>query len=312
MLRIGIIGRTASLYSITEKLATLGHKIVFIISSKAAPEYSRTSDDFEKLAERLDAHYIYSHNISNEIYKLSFLDNQKLDVGISINYTGILSHEFIDVFKIGILNAHGGDLPKYRGNACQAWAILNGENKVGLCIHKMKGNELDAGEILCRKYFEINENTRIGQILEWMEEKLDDMFLISIDKLVADNQYILEVQSKNSDDALRCYPRNADDGKIDWTKPAIDILRLINASSEPYGGAFCFINGEKVGIWRAAVFSDGEVYSAIPGQISYVDSNAGNVIVISGQGKLMISEISKEGKRFKPSEIIKSIRIRLK
>ena len=30
---------------------------------------------------------------------------------------------------VGILNAHGGDLSKYRGNACQAWAILNGEKK---------------------------------------------------------------------------------------------------------------------------------------------------------------------------------------
>ena len=24
----------------------------------------------------------------------------------------------------GILNAHGGDLPRYRGNACQAWALI--------------------------------------------------------------------------------------------------------------------------------------------------------------------------------------------
>ena len=37
--------------------------------------------------------------------------------------------EVIDFFELGILNAHGGDLPRYRGNACQAWAIINGEER---------------------------------------------------------------------------------------------------------------------------------------------------------------------------------------
>ena len=38
---------------------------------------------------------------------------------------------------------------RYRGNACQAWAILNGE-KISLCIHKMIGGELDSGDIITR------------------------------------------------------------------------------------------------------------------------------------------------------------------
>ena len=40
----------------------------------------------------------------------------------------MFSQSTIDLFPLGIL-IHGGDLPKYRGNACQAWAIINGEEK---------------------------------------------------------------------------------------------------------------------------------------------------------------------------------------
>ena len=73
-----------------------------------------------------------------------------------------IPNKIINYFNYGILNAHGGDLPRYRGNACQAWAILNGENKIGLCIHKMVGGELDSGDIISRDYLDIGENTKIG------------------------------------------------------------------------------------------------------------------------------------------------------
>lgn len=72
---------------------------------------------------------------------------------MSLNYSSIISQKVIDLFPLGILNAHGGDLPKYRGNACQAWAILNGETKIGLCIHSMIGGEVDNGNIIDRKIF---------------------------------------------------------------------------------------------------------------------------------------------------------------
>ena len=47
-------------------------------------------------------------------------------------------------------NAHAGDLPRYRGNACANWAIINGEDKVGLSIHKMDAG-LDSGPIIQKK-----------------------------------------------------------------------------------------------------------------------------------------------------------------
>ena len=54
-----------------------------------------------------------------------------------------------------------------------------------------------------------------------------------------DKNYFLERQSKNPIHSLRCFPRTPEDGRISWDSPAIDILRLINASNKPYSGAYC-------------------------------------------------------------------------
>ena len=88
-----------------------------------------------------------------------------------MNYVDVISKEVISSFRLGILNAHGGDLPRYRGNACQAWAIFrNGENKMGLCIHKMVG-KIDSGDILERGYdLNIDANLTTLNALNWISD----------------------------------------------------------------------------------------------------------------------------------------------
>ena len=46
-----------------------------------------------------------------------------------MNFSNLISKDFLNFFKFGVLNAHYGDLPRYKGNACPNWAILNNEKK---------------------------------------------------------------------------------------------------------------------------------------------------------------------------------------
>ena len=149
------------------------------------------------------------------------------------------------------MNAHGGDLPRYRGNACQAWAILNGEERIGLCIHKMIGGELDSGDIIARDYLPIDHRTKVTEAWKWLEIRVPELMLQAVDRLSKNSGFILERQSRDLKDALRCYPRRPEDGRIDWSKSAMDVLRLINACNKPYAGAFCYSEGEKIIIWDA-------------------------------------------------------------
>lgn len=310
-MNIAIIGRTEILFDTIERVISKGHKVSLIITSKEAPEYLIKSKDFENLANKIGAKFIHTAKLDTESVKNLIKSCGDIDIALSFNYSSIISEEIINMFKLGILNAHGGDLPRYRGNACQAWAILNGESKIGLCIHSMIGGEMDSGSIISRDYLNIDINTKIGTIWEWKRLRIPSMFLDSAEKLYEDPSYCIEKQSVKSIDALRCYPRIPEDGKIDWNKSNVEILRLINASNKPYSGAYCFYENKKMIIWDAEIFEDEEIYLSEVGQLGCINSD-GSIIVITGTGKLKINLVEFENNECKPSKFITSIRKRLK
>jgi UDP-4-amino-4-deoxy-L-arabinose formyltransferase/UDP-glucuronic acid dehydrogenase (UDP-4-keto-hexauronic acid decarboxylating) len=305
-MRIAIIGRTEILYDIAERLHAIGYTIACILTAKEAPEYTRTAEDFRALAERWGVPFAQGGRIT---VHANFLRQASAEIAVSINYTGVVPQSVIDLFPLGVLNAHGGDLPRYRGNACQAWAILNGEKRIGLCIHKMIGGELDSGDIIARDYLPIDHTTKVTQAWEWMTMRTSELMLEAVEKLATDPGYILERQSKDPKDALRCYPRKPEDGRIDWNRSSLDVLRLINASNKPYAGAFCEFEGEKLIIWDAEMVDDGELFCAVPGQVTRIEE--GFVEVACGRGKVRLRRVEVLGRSLEPHTLISSIRKRL-
>lgn len=128
-MKTAIIGRTAILYDTALRLIQSGHEIACTLTAKEAPEYTRTAEDFRKFADRAKAPFEMDGRIAEFP---DFLQRAEADIAVSMNYAGVVPQSIIDLFPLGVLNAHGGDLPRHRGNACQAWAILNGETKIGL------------------------------------------------------------------------------------------------------------------------------------------------------------------------------------
>lgn len=308
-MNIAVIGRSEFVYDVMQPLLDLGHKISFIVTSKAAPEYRISHQDFQEFASKNDIPFLYHPKVNAESI-IELTNGEITDICISVNYSGVIEQEVIELFPLGVLNAHGGDLPRYRGNACQAWAIINGEDRIGLCIHQMIGGELDSGPIIQREFFPLDINTRIQQVYEWIEGRIPDMMISAIENLSGNSQFALEIQSTDPQHALRCYPRKPEDGKINWSASAEDILRLVNASSEPFEGAFCLDKeGAVIRIWRATVFNDQENWCGIPGQIVRYFEN-GEIALLTGQGKIKVTEIEYKGKRSVPNTFFKSLRIR--
>ena len=55
--------------------------------------------------------------------------------------------------------------------------------KIGLCIHKMIGGELDSGDIIKRAYLDIDITTKIGECYKWMEDTIPKLFLNAVKEL---------------------------------------------------------------------------------------------------------------------------------
>ena len=310
-MRIAIIGRSEYLYQTMQLLNDLGYRIPLIVTAKETLEYKHKATDFAEFAQQINATFLHQPKLKIQDISELPCTIEGLDIAVSINYSGIIPKDVINVFRLGILNLHAGDLPRYRGNAPVAWAMLNHESQVGLCVHRMIGGELDSGDIVCREYFPLHLNTRIQEVFQWIGGRAPEMMLNAVRNLDFDPNYVLQKQSKDAKSALRGYPRIPLDARIDWSRSNVDILKLINVSSEPFSGAFCVHNEDQLTIWRADIVEDDERYCAVPGQISDV-GNDGSVVVITGKGKIRLSEVSLAGSRTVAAGIIKSTRTRLR
>jgi len=310
-MKIGIIGRSSLMMNTIMRVVSEGFEISFIITSKEAPEYGVSSTDFEVMAESLDCPFLYLPDFKNEIGKNFIEGCVKTDICLSVNYTTVIPSEIIGLFPLGILNAHLGDLPRYRGNATGAWAIINGEEKVGLCIHKMVGGELDSGDIVCKSYHDNDGDLRVGQLYDWMDVQIPAQFVQAIN-LLQDSSYVLEVQDKDPGMALRTYPRQPIDGKLNFEECALKLHRLVNASSEPFAGAFAFLKDRIIIIWRSSIVSIESKIQYIPGQIVECNELTGSITVGCADNTFIaFHDVEIDGVRDKPTKFIKSIRSRL-
>jgi len=284
-MKIAIIGRTHWLYETACYLRGKGFIIPLVITGPAAPEYSKKEKDFEKFAIENKADFYLGNSLDTPglISKMS-----QCDVGISVNWMSIIKQKHIECFRLGILNAHMGDIPRYRGNACPNWAIISGEKEIVVSIHIMEGGKLDCGRVITQQRMPLTKDTYIEDIYRWGEKVIPLSFLKALSLLEKDSHYSLKYADASSSDSLRCYPRRPEDGQIDWRYSAEQIHRLIRASSKPFSGAYCFLNGKKMIIWQAEMDYDNERYCAVPGQICEVASDY--FVVITGKGKLKITK----------------------
>ncbi len=301
------LGRTQMLYNTIECFRKSRHRIVGIVTAKAAPEYTRDEDDFRALAEEIGCPYYKGTNLV-EIIK-GF--DECIDVGISVNWPTIINSNAIELFNLGILNAHSGDLPRYRGNACPNWAILNGEDSIGMSVHFMEPGELDSGPIVLKEYINCDLNTTISDIYKLAETLIPNMFVKAVD-ILNDNPKKTISQDTNPQKALRCYPRIPGDSCIDWNRSMQDIDRLIRASCWPFEGAYSYCNGVKIHILAAQMENFTYPVCVVPGQVVGIDKLGHRVKIACGDGIICITKATlADGTEIKPEDVIKSMRYRL-
>jgi len=91
------------------------------------------------------------------------------DLMVLAAFGQILSGELLRVPRFGVLNVHFSLLPKYRGAAPAARAILRGEKETGVTLLKMTG-AVDAGPIVCRRSVAILPAETAGELQERLGE----------------------------------------------------------------------------------------------------------------------------------------------
>jgi len=311
-MKVLAIGRTEILYdAILTMLA--GHTIVGIVTSPASPEYEKNENDFEALAKKINCPFISTRKLNSAVFELA--QSSGADIAISINWNHVIGDSLINLIPHGILNAHFGDLPRYRGNAVINWAILNNEPEITFTIHQMAADELDSGDIILQKKMPLTPQSTITDVVKFARQHVPNMFLDAVNGL-RDHTLIPRCQSVTGMHPFRCFPRLPMDSRINWTSSAAFIDRLIRASTKPYTGAFTYIRINnrihKLTIWNSRVVKQHTEDIGMPGHVVNNDRTTGETWVYTGQGILGISLAQLDNEpEFEPGKKFNSIRLHL-
>lgn len=307
-MKVAAFGRTQWLYNSIQALADQGHQIVLIGTCSAAPEYSVGEEDFEALAEQFNANFFCDAAINQGRY-LEMMRESGAEVAISVNWLTLIGQSVLDQFPHGVINAHMGPLPRFRGNATPGWAILLGEDEVVVTLHHMVV-ELDAGPILLQRSVPLGDEVYIGDVYRFVDENIPSMFVEVVDGL---EQGTIVPREQPDDPALslRCFPRLPRDSELDWSESAESLARLVRASAEPFSGAYTYEGTKKIVVWRAYASQLDFPYVGAPGQVVWRNRTSGEVAVLARSGILVLQEVEDDtGTRSPAASLVKSMRTR--
>lgn len=172
------------------------------------------------------------------------------DIACVVVYGKILPKEFLDLFKYGCINVHPSLLPKYRGAAPIQWAIINGDEKTGVCTMYLDVG-MDDGDIIKKEEVQIGEDETAGELWDRLST-LGAKMLVQTLKDIEKGNITRIKQSENFTIAPKI---DKEISKIDWeNKTALEIKNLTRGLN-PGIGTYSMLNGKKIKFWKLDIIN---------------------------------------------------------
>jgi methionyl-tRNA formyltransferase len=201
-------------------------------------------------------------------------------------YGNLIPRSLIDAAQGRAVNVHASLLPRWRGAAPVARAILAGDRETGVTL--MEGTpELDAGPILIQERIAIGENETARELTARLAEIGARMLERELPRYLNGE---LRGKPQDAQRASVAAKLTTADGLIDWTRPSDEIARRVRGTS-PDPGAHTTVNGQRLVITRASVAGGSPSHN---GTVSLRD---GVPHVAGGAGWLRLDEVRPAGKR---------------
>jgi len=223
------------------------------------------------------------------------------DAAVVVAYGMILSQTILDAPKLGCFNLHASLLPRWRGAAPINRAIMAGDAETGVMVMKMDAG-LDTGDVAMAERVTISDNMTAADLHDRLARLGADLTVRAMAGLARGGLQL----SKQSEDGVT-YAAKIDkaETRIDWTKPAQQVLRHIHGLS-PFPGAWSELTGAgenaRVKILRCELTKG----SGAPGEV--LDDQLG---IACGEGTIRIIELQREGKaRMKAPDFLRGVTVK--
>lgn len=206
------------------------------------------------------------------------------DVIVVAAYGLILPQAVLDIPRFGCVNVHGSILPRHRGAAPIASAILVGDAETGITIMQMDAG-LDTGAMLSRTVVPIRDDDTAASL----HDALAKAGASAIVAALANYATLVPVAQ---DDAQATYAAklSKDEAQLDWGQPAAALARAVRAYN-PVPGAWTLLDGAPLKIWAAQpVAGSGE-----PGEV--LRAEADNLVIACGSAALALQTVQPAGSK---------------
>lgn len=208
----------------------------------------------------------------------------KPDLMVVVAYGLILPQVVLDIPRLGCINSHASLLPRWRGAAPIQRAVEAGDAESGVTVMQMEAG-LDTGPMLLKVSTAISADDTGGSLHDRLAT-LGPQAVIEAISGLADGTLKGEVQ----DNSLATYAHklNKDEARLDWSRPAIELERLVRAF-HPWPMCHSTLNGDAIKV-HAAALGDGQ---GAPGLILAADKSG--LTVACGDGALRLTRLQLPG-----------------
>lgn len=207
------------------------------------------------------------------------------DLCVTAAFGQILSQEILDIPRLGTVNVHASLLPRHRGSAPINWAILQGDETVGVTT-MMTDRGIDTGDMLLRAETPRIPGETAGEMTLRMAELGAKLLMDTLRQLEAGTLVRIP-----QDHARMTYDPmlTKEMGVIDWTQDASAIVNRIHGLN-PWPGCSTAIPGGRLKLLRAETAQG----TGVPGEIVTADPKAG-LTIAAGSGAVSITQLQAPG-----------------
>jgi len=208
------------------------------------------------------------------------------DVAVVVAFGQILPKAVLDVPRRGSINVHASVLPRYRGAAPIAWAIIRGETETGITTFQMDPG-MDTGDVLLSESTAIGVDETAGELSARLSEIGARVMIRTLDQLDA-----LTPRPQDHSQATMAPRLKKEDGWLRLAEPARALVNRVRGCN-PWPGAAVMTPAGRLLIWRAAAVPHSS--EADPGTL--VHSGPGATCIATGQGLLLPALVQPENRK---------------
>jgi methionyl-tRNA formyltransferase len=274
------------------RIAASRHEVVLAISQPDRPRgrgRKRSASPVSRAAEEQRIELLRVERVG-EPACIEALRASDADLGVVVAFGQFLPKPVREFPRLGFLiNAHASLLPRHRGAAPIAHAILCGDRFTGISVMRVE-REMDAGPVMLIRETAIDPDENAGQLADRLGDLAADACVEALDQIATG---AAQWREQDAELATVAPKLGREDARLDWSQDAESLARRVRAMA-PSPGAFSSLDGEPLRI-LAARAQPGNATGHRPGSVRRDGPEP--LRIATGDGWLVPATVQRAGGR---------------